>query len=148
MDKFGVQLNLEHVRDARKKWAEAQTSFMADVEFVMGRLILEAANNRMSEQQVAKFSGMTVKRIRILMKAAGLDYRRPALMRQAAAEALQENAALLGIEPHEMDLMSPLAYLPAGSELRRLVEKEPEQVTHSHPASASAECDWCKASML
>jgi hypothetical protein len=57
------------------------------------------------------------------MRNSGLDPRQgKSLLAKTAAEHLQENAALMGIEPHEMDLMSPLAYLPMGQELRAILE--------------------------
>jgi hypothetical protein len=126
MHAFGVQINLEAVREARDKWALAYSRFSSDVDFVMTRLLNEAAVARMSPEQVAEASGLTVKRVRHLMRGIGLNPKQSkTLLSQSAAEALQENAALLGIEPWEVDLMSPLAYLPMGSELRQQILDEP-----------------------
>lgn len=123
MDKFGVELSLEAVAQAKKEWATAITKFNADVEFVMTRLIHEAARNRMSAEQIAKASGLTAKRVRLLMRNSGLDPRQgKLLLSKIAAEHLQDNAALMGVAPHEVDLMSPLAYLPMGRELRDVLE--------------------------
>lgn len=131
MEKFGVTLGLEHVALARREWTQALRKFEADVEYVMKRLINEAAVNYMSAEQVAAASGLTVKRVRLLMRNNGLDPKRSKrLLAKRAAETLAENAALLGVEPHEVDLMSPLAYLPAGSVLRRqFLETQSQGVT-------------------
>lgn len=119
MHKFGVQLGLEAVAAARNEWTQALRKFEADVEYVMTRLINEAAINYMSAEDVAKHSGLTVKRVRLLMRNNGLDPKRAKrLLAKKAAETLAENAALLGVEVQDMDLMSPLAYLPAGSILK------------------------------
>lgn len=131
MDKFGVLLNLEYVAVARKEWDLAKTRFDADVEYVMRRLLHEAARNYMSVDQVAGASGMTQKQVRKLMRDSGLnpkDSKR--LLGQKAAEVLAENAELLGVDPHEMDLMSPLAYLPMGDELRSKLQEQATAQVH------------------
>jgi len=119
MDRFGVQLALEKVAADREQWAAARTTFNAQVEPVMSRLIYEAVANRMSIEQIAAASGLTTKRVRVLMRDSGLDPKKGrGVLSQAAASALRENAALLDIDPLQMDLTSPLAYLPMGQELR------------------------------
>lgn len=142
MEKFGVQLNLEAVRDAKAAWDKARRQFDADVDYVMTRLLHEAAVNYMSAEQVAKASGLTVKKVRALMRGVGLNPRNSKrLLAAAAADALRDNAALLGIEPHEMDLMSPLAYLPMGSELReRLTETKEPALTETYDVMALCSC--------
>jgi hypothetical protein len=129
--KFDVQIALEGIAEAKSTWAQAKAKFDADVEYMMGRLLHEAARNYMSDREVAKHSGSTVKRVRDLMRSCGLNPRDgKTLLSQKAATALSENAALLGVEPHEMDLMSPLAYLPMGSVMKReLQERSVSQVT-------------------
>lgn len=123
MDTDRVKKGLIAVREARAEFAKRQTSFTANVDTVMTRLLYEAARNKMSPDQVARLSGLTPKRIRTLMRQRGLDPRMgKRMLSAAAAEALHENAALLSVEPHEIDLMSPLAYLPMGSDLRRALE--------------------------
>lgn len=122
MQKFDVQIALEGVREARGLWSKAMRKFQSDVEKVMTRLLHEAAANFMSVEEVARHSGMSPKRVRSMMREAGLNPRDgKTLLSKQAAEALASNADLLGIAPHEMDLMSPLAYLPAGSELRQQI---------------------------
>lgn len=125
MQKFDVQIALEGIAEAKAEWATAITKFNADVEAVMQRLLHGAAVNYMSAEEVAKASGLTIKRVRVLMREAGLNPRDgKRLLAKKAAETLAENAALLGIEPHEMDLMSPLAYLPMGESLKKFLETE------------------------
>lgn len=120
MRKFDVQIALEGIREAQGKWQKAVLTFNSDVDYAITRLLHEAAVNYMSVDQVAHASGMTAKRVRLLMRKAGLDPKSgKRLLAKQAAEALAENSALLGIEPHEMDLTSPLAYLPMGSELKQ-----------------------------
>lgn len=119
MKKLDVVIALETVKEARAKWAVAQTSFTADVSTVMKRLLNEAAVNMMSAEEVAKASGLTVKRVRALMRENNLNPKNSKrLLAKTAAETLAENAALMGVEPREFDLMSPLAYLPMGSSLK------------------------------
>ena len=123
MKKDEVLANLGFVKTAKEQHALDEAKFQSDVWAVMRRLLHEAAANHMSVEMVAKSSGHTVKRIRQMMRDVGLN---PAsgrnLLSAKAAEALATNADLLGIEPSEMDLMSPLAYLPMGEQLRRRLQ--------------------------
>ena len=125
MDRFGVQLGLEKVAQDREAWAQARKVFDANVETVMSRLIYEAVANMMSVEQIASASGLTPRQVRALMRSSGLNLRqgRKALAHSAAV-ALEENSALLGIDPLQMDLTSPLAYLPMGKELRTFLETQ------------------------
>jgi hypothetical protein len=106
------------IRRARRAWDTARAKFLSDVDAAMMRLIHEAAANYMSAEEVARYSGFTVRAVRLKMRQNELTGRGKRLLARQAAKALEENAALLGIEPREMDLMSPLAYLPAGKDLR------------------------------
>jgi hypothetical protein len=125
MEMFGVQLELEAVREAKHKWDTARRKFDSDVELIMARLLNEAAVNYMSVDQISKASGLTPVKVRALMRKHGLNPKHGKRnLAHTAAQALQENAALLGIEPHEMDLMSPLAYLPMGSDLRQELKNQ------------------------
>lgn len=122
MKKFDVITALGQIRRARQEWTVSQTSFTADVEVLMKRLINEAAVNMMSAEDVARLSGFPVKRIRAMMRANNLNPKNgKRLLAKTAAATLSDNAALLGVEPREFDLMSPLAYLPMGSGLRQLL---------------------------
>lgn len=131
MKKIDVQIALEAVNAAHEKWTTARIEFLSGSNAVMSLLIHEASANFMSAEDVAKASGFTAKRVRQMMRDAGLnpkDGKR--LLSKKAAEALASNAALMGIEPHEMDLTSPLAYLPMGSVMKReLQDKRTSQVT-------------------
>ena len=88
MQKFDVQIALEGVAEARTKWLAAKAKFDSDVEYILLRLIREAAHNYMSAEEFAKHSGLTVKRVRVLMRAAGLDPKMgKRLLSKKAAEA-------------------------------------------------------------
>lgn len=120
MKKFEIELALDEVGSAKRQWAKAQTKFNSDISAVMTRLLHEAAHNYMSAEDVARHTGFTVKRVRQMMRDAGLNPRDGKnMLSKIAADALANNAALMGIEPHEMDLTSPLAYLPMGEEMKR-----------------------------
>lgn len=145
MHKFEVELALDAVAKARAEWAAANLKFRSNVDFVMTRLIYEAAVNRMSAQQVSKHAGLSVSQVRHLMRKNGLfEKTGKMLLSEQAAAALASNAALMGVEPHEMDLTSPLAYLPMGSELRKkFLETQISQVTEvDTPPTAKEVLDY------
>lgn len=104
---------------ARKDGAEKVAQFNRDMDLVLKRLIYEGVANYMSAEQIALEVGLSTVRVRKAMRAAGLS---PNLGKRTladnAAKALQENSGLMGIKPWQMDLTSPLAYLPMGSRLR------------------------------
>lgn len=145
MEMFGVQLALEELRQSKRAWVRAKREFDRNYKDMMVRLIHQAAICYMSIDQVARFSGMTRRDIRRLMRENNLDPKASkTMLSKTAAKAVQENAALLGIKPRQMDLMSPLAYLPMGSEMRERLEQErvpehlaPSPVTYS-PRSVNA----------
>jgi hypothetical protein len=125
MLQFEVELALQEVAQEVQKWKVAYHDFLQGVNRVMDRLIHEAVANRMSVEQIAGLSGLTKHRIRRQMKQMGLDYRTSkTALAHSAAEALKNNAALLGVDPLDMDLSSPLAYLPGGSQLRTKMQSE------------------------
>lgn len=141
MKKFDVVLALSKIREANALWTKQRLAFNSDVDDLLRRLLHEAAHNFMSVEEVSKASGFTPKRVRELMRRAGLnpkDGKR--LLSKKAAEALANNSALLGIEPGEMDLMSPLAYLPMGEQLKRQLHKTVSQV-HELPVEGYADID-------
>lgn len=123
MKQYEVTATLNRIREARTKIAEANRDINTQAARSMRRLLFEAAMNRMSVDEVAKASGYTKVRIRAMMRKEGIDPRwSKTLLERHAATALAENAELLGIDPVDMDLMSPLAYLPAGEQLRKAVD--------------------------
>jgi hypothetical protein len=125
MDKFGIELALETLREAKMTWQQAFRDFSQAYEKAVLRLIHEAMINNLSVEQFALWSGLTPKRVRFIMRRNGLDPKRGSrFLANAAAIALQRNAELMGIEPNQIDLMSPLAYLPGGDQLRRAHESE------------------------
>lgn len=110
---------------AAREWEVAIARFQSEIQRVRIALITEAVANRMSASQVAEISDMAVRQVRSVMRAAGLDPKwGQRLLAKQAASALVDNANLLGIDPQDMDLTSPLAYLPMGQELRALLEAE------------------------
>lgn len=117
MDQFGVQLALEDLREVKRVWMKAKRDFDAQWMDSFIRLLHEAAINYMSVDQVSKASGLTRRRIRSIMRDHGLDPKRTkTVLSKTAAEAVQNNAAQLGVKPDQISLLSPLAYLPLGSE--------------------------------
>jgi hypothetical protein len=125
MKQFEVELALQHVATEMSKWNEAHHNFLREVGKIMDRLIHEAVANRMSVEQIAGLTGFTKHRIRRQMKQMGLDYRySKTALADSAAKALKSNAELLGVDPLDIDLSSPLAYLPMGSELRTQLQSD------------------------
>lgn len=120
-----VELALNEVAEEKKKWAVAYQDFRRGCDHVLNRLIHEAIANWMSVEQIAKAAHMTPAAVRLHMRRQGLNpkHGRKALA-HAAAEALRTNAALLGVDPLDMDLSSPLAYLPGGSQLQTKMQSE------------------------
>lgn len=122
MEKFEIDINLEHIAASRKKWNDASRQFGEAVDKALTRLIHEAAAQRLSIQYVAGKAGFTAGQIKSRMKAMGLNPTTgKTLLSKQAAAVLESNAEIMGIQPHEIDLMSPLAYLPAGSLLKETV---------------------------
>lgn len=137
--------HLTRLRIARMQWGKARTEFQASYETMLTRLLFEAAANLMSPNEVATLLAITPARVRKAMRERGLDGRSKTLLSKQAAAALLENATLLGIEPNEIDLMSPLAYLPMGSQMRReLQDQAVSKVTEvSGNDESVSEGTWC-----
>jgi hypothetical protein len=132
MKKFDVVIALEGIREARVKWTKAKREFDSGLNEMMRRLLHEAARNYLSVEEVAQSSGYSKLQVRAMMRLNGMDPRTgKRLLAESAAKALRENAELMGIEPGEMDLLSPLAYLPMGQQMRKefLETKTVSQVT-------------------
>lgn len=120
MKRIDVEHALNAVQVAERTWLEARAEFNTGLTYTMHRLLHEAAHNFMSVEDIAKISGWSLKRVRTTMRSIGLDPRDGVrLLSRKAAEALANNTALMGIEPSEMDLTSPLAYLPMGDKMKR-----------------------------
>lgn len=125
MKKFEVQMQLEKVRDACAEWNAARREFRVGYNRVMNRLLHEAVRNRMSVADIAAASGLTKTQVRRQLNLAGFSaYLTKTTLSDMAAKALSENAELLGVDPREMDLTSPLAYLPMGEKLKRELDKQ------------------------
>jgi hypothetical protein len=141
MRKFDVQIALEAVAEARHKWGAAQREFQTGMDKVLDRLIHEAVANFMSVEEFARYSGLSPKRVRDIMRRNHLTPKSgKTLLAKTAATALESNAALMGIAPHEMDLLSPLAYLPMGKQLKRELQNQTVSQVHEldEPVSGNA----------
>lgn len=115
------------LRSARQAWQREKEKFESQQAAVLTSLILRAIEQRMSVEQVSVYTGATKREVRSIMRSNGLDPKAgKGFIAAAAAEALHNNAYLLGIDPSEMDLMSPLAYLPAGSLLKKAAREDDE----------------------
>lgn len=127
MDKFLVTAHFERIKAAQEEWDLALLRFQADVDTLVSRLLYEALIQRMSVEQISAASGIAPRRVREMIRHKGLKASTSkGILSRQAADALHENAALLGIEPHEFDLTSPLAYLPMGEQMRKELEKDDE----------------------
>lgn len=135
MEKFALQLHLEHVREARIEKNNADAEFNASVDRMMNRLLHEAARSMMSAHEVGKHAGLTTSQVKARMRKVGLNPSEgKTLLSKHAVKVLESNAELMSIEPSEINLMSPLAYLPAGPALEPQVSKvtslDEEPVVH------------------
>lgn len=148
MNKTETEHALAKVREARQQWGKAQTQYRETEEYVLIRLLHEAAINRMSVADVAEASGLTTKRVRTLAKTANLISRGTTthLLVKTAAAALHSNAEMLEIDPRDMDLTSPLAYLPMGERLKdELREARISRVTElEEPVASGLWCQECE----
>ena len=134
MKKFEVLMALESLAEAAKEWTQARRKFESEFDFVLSRLLNEAAVNKMTVGEVAKHSGSTPSKVRDAMRRMGLDPKKgKGLLAKQASETLAHNAELMGVEPSEFDLTSPLAYLPMGSELKRLLQAAPPEPVSENP---------------
>ena len=131
MNKFDVEMSLGRLAEQQSAWAAAQREFTDARERMLTYLIHQASRNFMSVAEVSRASGLPVARVRSLMRKAGLNPKSPrSLLAEQSAKALAENADLLGIDPAQMDLTSPLAYLPMGQRLKdELIESRVARVT-------------------
>lgn len=126
MKKFEIEINLNHIRDARAELNKKVREFNTECDKAMKRLIHEAAANMMSAQEVGKHAGMSTAAVKTKMKKFNLNPSKgKTLLSKNAAEVLASNAEIMGIEPHQIDLMSPLAYLPAGKDVSAFLETPP-----------------------
>jgi len=122
---------LRSIGEARRAWREANLTVNSDIFTLMQRMLHEAAVNQLSIEDVAAMTGFTIKRIREMMRNIGMDPRASrTLLAKRSATVLAENAVLMGIEPSEMDLMSPLAYLPMGKDMKRAIENKAVSQVH------------------
>ncbi len=118
-----VTAALEHLRAAESEWLTARAKYNSDSEALLSALLLRGLEVRLSPEDIGRASGIGATAMRRRVRALGLNTRRgAAALSREASETLRENAALLGIAPEDVDLLSPLAYLPAGPALRMFPE--------------------------
>lgn len=124
MDIKSTKQYMNLTRDVAQDAFRKQVALAEDLDSARKRLIFEGIHNFMSVEQMAAELGLTPTRVRALMRKFGIN---PRLGRRTladmASKALQSNAELLGIKPWQMDLTSPLAYLPAGGRLKQAVQE-------------------------
>lgn len=138
MNKSEIITALTRVSEAKEAHAARISEYQSGLNAVMRRLLHEAMAARMSPEEVGRLSGFTTKQIRARMKVIGLSPSNgKTVLSQKAAEALANNAALLGIEPSEMDLMSPLAYLPMGEQMKRQLQDQTVSQVHEVESEVS-----------
>lgn len=120
MKMLEIESMLKDLRKARERWGQGRTEFFSGYDWVLTRLVHEAAINYMGANQIATALGVSPKTIRAKMRAIGLDPKGgKRALNAKASQALLENAAIMSVDPSEVDLTSPLAYLPMGEELRK-----------------------------
>lgn len=125
MDLDQVTAGLKQMRSAREAWGKGRTEFFAAYDVLLRRYIYEACANYMGAAQIAEALGVGASTVRAKMRSLDLDPRGgKRSLNAAASQAMMENSALMGIDPADMDLTSPLAYLPMGSVLRKQLEMQ------------------------
>ncbi len=133
-----IETALTAVNKARSAWDTARAKFESDVQYMMSRLINEAVAQYMSAEDIARYSGFTTKRVRLFMRIQRLDPTRgKRTLAKTAADTLRTNALIMGVEPKDMDLTSPLAYLPMGKKMREefLETEAVRQGVHEMPVA-------------
>lgn len=123
-----ITASLREVGAAVRTWRRAYREFNEQKDRVLKHLLMEAAFQRMSLDEAALAADLPLAGLRPIAKEMELNTKRGrSLLTRQAAETLAANAAFLGVDQTEMDLMSPLAYLPMGSGLRQFLETEATQ---------------------
>lgn len=132
MKREHIRATFEKINEAHEQWKTEQGKMRAEADRVLTRLLHECLAKRMSPEHIAEMSGWHVKDVRSAMRARGIDPKTgKGVLAKSSASALIDNANLLGIEPEQMDLTSPLAYLPMGESLREFLETNPVQPVQS-----------------
>lgn len=140
-----IEEAFKRINEARHELDLAKARTEAEIERVVTRLIHECLAKRMSPGHIAKMAGWHVNEVRAAMRSRGIEPKRgKSVLAKQSASALIDNAHLLGIEPEEMDLTSPLAYLPMGKELREFLETNPVKAVKPEQ-SVVAEGLWCES---
>lgn len=128
MKREHIRATFEKINEAHQQWKTEQGKMRSEADRVLTRLLHECLAKRMSPEHIAEMAGWHVKDVRAAMRARGIEPKAgKGTLAKASASALIDNANLLGIEPEEMDLTSPLAYLPMGDTLKQFLETNPVQ---------------------
>src|SRR6478609_7783918 len=107
MKMLEVDVMLNDLRVAREEWTRAHTEFKSGYEWTLTRLLHQAMINYMSVEQIASALRVGPAVVRRKMRDIGLNPRSgKRMLSKTANAALVENAAIMGIEPGEMDLTS------------------------------------------
>lgn len=126
---------LAELRRQREAWKDARREFQSEYAETLRWLILEAAATLYSLQEISEILDVPQKTIKAIAKKDDLNFKHDrVLLSHSAVNALRENAALMGINPEDFDLLSPLAYLPMGEELRKSLQQQcdkPSQTTQT-----------------
>lgn len=118
MNRYDVTMLAERLREHQDAWREAARTQRETAEEITKRLLFAGAANRMGINEMASLLGMSTKDVRVRMRRYGLNpSHNRTLLAASAASALAANAEALGLDPTEVDLTSPLAYLPMGEKL-------------------------------
>lgn len=134
MNRAEIVKAFNQIRDTRRQWREGVKEFEASTKPLLSRLLHEALVYYMSLNDIGEMAGLTPRQVRLLLKVNDLDpWSSKTLLSKKAAEALTTNAALMGVNPNEMDLMSPLAYLPMGSQMRADIAARGVSQVHEIP---------------
>lgn len=125
MNKFDVEMQMHKLADQQEAWHHAHRGFRDAYRALRLRLVLEGLRLYMSVEDVAKMLEVSQRDVRDDMRRAHLNPKRSkTMLAKSAADALNGNASLLGIEPGQVDLLSPLAYLPMGDRMRRELQDQ------------------------
>lgn len=143
MNKFDVTIRLEKLAAARTEWSTKRREFDDAYETALLRLVYEGLRAFMTIDEMATSLSVPTTRVRTFMRRNGVEPRQgKRVLSDQAAVALRDNAELLGIDPINMDLTSPLAYLPMGEKMKRELQDEQVSSVNEFPET-ECRCPDC-----
>lgn len=110
---------LSDIGTAQLEFHRVAKRYEAERDRALLPLVLEGARLRLSAKRMAAYAGVTQGRIKSILRRTGIDGRNISMVAEQTEKVLEHNAALLDVDITQIDLMSPLAYIPAGPGLRR-----------------------------